>query len=103
MDFITTLEASNLFFKIFSKYQLKFRILLIRLKKCALTQTLVYIINSCREIFNGNKFLIGTHKHLKQLDYIKPIIFLPPGILLKPIIEIESVYIDYYTLFIHKK
>lgn len=31
------------------------------------------------------------------------LILLPPDILFEPVIEIESVYVDYYTLFIHKK
>ncbi len=103
MDFVTALETGYLFLKIFPKYQFEFGIFFISLKKCALTQALVYIIYPCRKIFNCNKLLIGTHEHLKQLDYVKPIILLPPDILFKPVIEIETVYVYDYTLFVHKK
>lgn len=41
-----------------------------------------------------------AHEHLEQLDYIKPIIFLPFSIALQSEIEIESINIDYNALFL---
>lgn len=52
------------------------------------------------KILDGNKLLIRAHEHLEQLDYIKPIIFLPFSIALQSEIEIESINIDYNALFL---
>lgn len=100
MNNISAFETGYRFFQVLTQYQLEFRILSIGLKKGILAKTLVYIVRLCRKILDGNKLLIRTHEHLEQLDYIKPIIFLPFSIALQSEIEIESINIDYNALFL---
>ena len=100
MNNISAFETGYRFFQVLTQYQLEFRILSIGLKKGILAKTLVYIVRLCRKILDGNKLLIRTHEHLEQLDYIKPVIFLPFSITLQSEIEIESVNIDYNALFL---
>lgn len=100
MNNISAFETGYRFFQILTQYQLEFWIFSIGLKKGILAKTLVYIIRLCRKILDGNKLLIRAHEHLEQLDYIKPIIFLPFSIALQSEIEIESINIDYNALFL---
>ena len=90
VDDITAFETGNGFFQVLAQYQLEFRIFPVGLKKSVLAQALVNIVRFRREIFHGNKLLVGTHEHLEQLDNIQPIIFLPLCIAFQPEIEISG-------------
>ena len=99
-DDVSATETGDGFFQVLAEDELEFRVLTVGLEKGVLAQALVYIIGLCRKILYGDKFLIGTHEHLKQFDDIQPIIFLPFGIAFQPEIKVEAVYIDNDPLFL---
>lgn len=100
-DDIIAIKARNRFLQVFTKYQLKLWIFLIRLKESILVCILIRIFRSCRKIFDCYKFLMWTHKFLKQIYNVKPIITSPFRVIFQTIIKIEAIHIYDNPLSFH--
>lgn len=99
MNNISAFETGYRFFRYLPNINLNFGFSLLAWKRHSGEDFGLYR-QALPKILDGNKLLIRTHEHLEQLDYIKPVIFLPFSITLQSEIEIESVNIDYNALFL---
>jgi hypothetical protein len=59
------------------------------------------VVKTCGEIFNSDEFLVWSHELLEYTNDIKPIITFPLGVILKTLVEVKTINVDYYPLFRH--